>query len=189
MKIVFDVDDILWDLNGYICKKHNIPFENIREFHIHDNKETLTERQQEILIAEYAKADIYHNLDFYPAAYSIKDLPADVSICTNTLTGKVADVKRLRLKNELGIAQPDITVNVITVGQAKKKKLPENVTYFVDDSPYNIMQSHAKENILMRKPWNITDNARKLMQGKNYRYFDTLDEIVDYLKNKIVTNL
>ena len=84
-----------------------------------------------------------------------------------------------------GITEKNIILNVNTENKHKPKDIEPDVDIFVDDCPANIAHSKSKLNILRTKPYNITETAKEEMKGKSILYFDTLNEIMNFVLQKI----
>ena len=186
MIIAFDIDDILWPLNIHICEKHGIKYDDITEFKVPRNTK-LTEEERNTLMSEYHNVEVFKQLEFYDGAERIRSLidnGHDVWIFSHSLSQDIADVKIERLTKELNIPENKIICSIINKEQVtKEKELPDDLDYFIDDSPYNIAKSNAKENLLIKTPWNCSSNAKETMSGKVYKYFDDLNEVIDYIEN------
>ena len=190
MRIAFDIDDILWPLNIHICEKHGINYDDITEFKVPRNI-GITEEERNILMNEYHNVKVFKQLKFYDGAQrirSIMDNGHDVWIFSHSLSQDIVDVKIERLTKELNIPENKIICSIINKEQVtKEKELPNDLDYFIDDSPYNIAKSNAKENLLIRTPWNCSSNAKKIMSGKVYKYFGDLNKVIDYIEKNVIT--
>lgn len=63
-KVVVDVDDILWDLNGRICQEYSIDFSNIVSFSISDNN-VLSDIDKKKLVAGYIDENTFKDIEWY----------------------------------------------------------------------------------------------------------------------------
>ena len=69
------------------------------------------------------------------------------------------------------------------VNDFKSKILPKDTYIFVDDSPYNISKSNAVYNIMIKRPWNISNEANELLKNTSVIMCDSLNEVIDTIEN------
>ena len=184
-KIVYDVDDVLWGLNKRVANAIGIDENNITHFVIKDNY-LLTKEQQEAILVEYNKDETFDNIEWYEGIEDILkpvSLGIDVSINSNCLTEKMAELKTTQLMKILNISKEKIRCNVIDHSVATKKKIDKDTDILVEDSPFNISISPAKLNILINHPWNASEHAIELIKGKNVIRVDTLKEANELIYN------
>lgn len=185
MVVVFDVDDILWGLNYFVTNKLDIDINLIKKFSINDN-DTLSLEQKSSIIKEYRNPDTLSKLSWFDGVEDLNALQRDgveVRIKSNCLSEEIKYIKLKRLIDILNIPIENIQLDVITMSEIKKKEISDDVDIFVDDSPYNIVSSNAKLNLMIRYPWNISDEAKELVRNKNVRYFDSLNEVISYIRS------
>ena len=94
------------------------------------------------------------------------------------MTAYIANVKTEQLLHKLILPQSSIKMNIIS-SDSSSKEVNDDAFILVDDSPYNIRNSNAKYNILIRQPWNTSLNAYETMTGKTLIYCDTLKEAIE----------
>ena len=172
-KIVFDLDDTLWNLNERACEITGVDLNKLDVFKIHQNTH-LTKEEIDILFEVYKSPSLWDNIKYCPGATSIKDLESDdvqVLINSNCLNEDVKAKKRSFLSKDLGLPDDQIILNV-----ANHKNI-EDVFIFVDDNPANIMNSKATWNIMPDKLWN------QGFEGKNVIRCYSLEEIIDTIKH------
>ena len=153
-KIVFDMDDTLWDLNKRACRMARIDFNKLQTFSLTDNP-LLTESEKTRLSNVYNNVDLWRDIIWDPYATDIitlEKLGAKVFINSNCLNQTVADFKRQFVPTDLKLPDNQVILNVVIDG--KRKELDDDMFIFVDDSPFNISKSTAKYNIIPNKPWN-----------------------------------
>ena len=177
--VVFDVDDILWSLNEKAAKLANIPYEKLITFNVPDNP-LLTEVEKARLIEIYNSDELFAEMNFYDGVTRLNTLDADVRIVSNVFSKGPANQKLTNLRKVIRLPYWQIHLNMVT--NPYKKELPEDTYIFVDDSPYNIAGSTAIHNIMLRKPWNTSEFANKIMGDIPRVQFDTLNEIIDYIE-------
>lgn len=165
LKILYDVDDVLWPFTQRIFNKLNIPLEKETDFHI-ENCSQLTVGEREVLMYEFQNADNFAKMNFYPAARDIlrpEELGAIVGIHSNAYSEGVAQHKLQQIPELLPELPPEqLTINVVTP-QTSHKQIPADTLAFVDDSPYNIRSSRAKFNFVPRRPWNDNPLMKQVM--------------------------
>lgn len=178
-KIIFDIDDILWGLNERAAKMANLEYEKLTSFSVPLNK-NLTKEEAKILTSVYENPSLFENIIWFNGIERIDSLPADVHIVSNIFQKEVDTLKRTQLHSVLNIPDEKIHLNLVT--DATKKTIPEDTYIFVDDSPYNIAASPAKHNIMLKRPWNQSENGKQIIGDKPVKMFDTLNEIIDYIE-------
>lgn len=196
MKVVYDIDDTLWGLNKKVCERLNIDEEKIIKFEIY-GIDGLTKSQQDAIIKEYGNADNFRNILWYDGVLDILEiekLGAKVHIKSNSVSEEIANLKYKQLKKILDIEDERIHLHVIKTKDCKKKELDNDMEIFIDDSPYNIVNSTAKVNIMLNHPWNMGKDAEEILNGKKVIRFNTLKEINEFVyeyvksENKRSTN-
>ena len=101
-KIVFDLDDTLWDLNKRVCKRANIEPHKITTFLMTDNP-NLTEEQKKAILSSFANPEVWNNIEWSRGAKSIRELEAlgyDVYVNSNCMNEEVASLKRELIHSE-----------------------------------------------------------------------------------------
>lgn len=182
LEIIYDCDDVLWNLVEHSCTLVGADYAQVTDFAIVNIPE-LTEEKREALYQTFVDLETFRGLDFHPAVAELRrpcELGAQVHINSHSCSQEIADFKRQRLQQMVpGLADGDLDLAVIPVGNAaiRKKSIGERVAVFVDDSPYHIARSQAAVNFLPRQPWNETPAAAELMRGKRYYILDDLAEI------------
>lgn len=159
-QIVFDMDDVMWDLNRHVLGTLSIPYEKLTTYSIYENP-NIAEKEKELILHMYQNTDTYNNIKFCDRIINLinriyKEYPEyGVKIVSNCCTAAIRDAKMEQLLNVLVLPKEDIHLHVIDIKtETLKKKLPENVFLFVDDSPYNILVSNARYKIMPAKPYN-----------------------------------
>lgn len=179
-KVVFDVDDTLWGLNDRICASLGIDKSVIHDFNIRKNK-SLTDAEKSALLRAYSDVDFFRNIKWFRGIELLNNLfnkGVDVRISSNCMTAYIANVKTEQLLHKLILPQSSIKMNIIS-SDSSSKEVNDDAFILVDDSPYNIRNSNAKYNILIRQPWNTSLNAYETMTGKTLIYCDTLKEAIE----------
>lgn len=184
-KVVFDIDDTAWDLNGRICNMFGINMSLIEHFYIKYN-DKLSEEQKKILLENYSNPEMFKNIEWYDGFTGIFDLEklgCEVFINSNCNTEEVREVKQYELVDKLGFNHDRVILNVVS--NTKHKDLGNDIYIFVDDSPFNLAKSEAKYNIALKKPWNTSESGKEIIGDKDVIYCDTLIEAIDII-NKLL---
>lgn len=180
-KVVYDVDDTLWNLDGTICNILSIDISLIVTYRVFDNP-YLTEKQKNDIFSMYGNPDIFKRLEFYPGIERIFDLEkegkAEVWISSANLNNAVRDIKLRRLMEIPNINKEHIR---LTVGKNVHQGRV-NGDILIDDSLQNIVDSNFEYNILMDMPHN---RDLSMAKDKNIIRVRTLQEAVDIVEKII----
>lgn len=191
MKIIYDIDDTLWGLNARIAKFTKVDINRITKFAVKEI-EGLSDVEKETIIKQYANTKMFQNIEWYKGVSDItkpEKLGAKIYIKSNSMNDEISRLKREQLKEVVCISDDRIQFNNISVSSCKHKVLDNDMDIFVDDSPHNVALSHAKINIMIKCPWNITEESKQIMKDKNVLWFDTLEEVNDYIYNYVLENI
>lgn len=186
---VFDVDDVLWpqfapaaELAGVDASKHD-------NFYIEACLRYTAEEKKRLYDA-FADSRPFEKTEFYLGVEKISvlhELGVRIEVNSNSFTQDIAEVKRRRLKSAMPFLRDSDLI--LTVSGQKRagagKEIGTNVTFFVDDNPYNIVASKASYNFLPSKTWNCTPAERDRMSDKNFYVFSNLDCILDTMIRSI----
>lgn len=158
--IVFDMDDVMWDLNAHVADITGIPYEKFTVFSVYENP-YMTTREKEKVLAAYQDTHTYRNIRFRECIINLinhihnEHPDCTVKIVSNCSTKAIRDEKLIQLLNVLDVPEADIQLNVIDIKtQTKKKKLPKDIFLLVDDSPHNILNADAMHKIMPLRPHN-----------------------------------
>lgn len=181
-KVVFDVDDILWELCRKTCRLAGIDFDTFVLFRVKDNH-LWTDEQKQKVIDIFNQNETFENIEWSDGIERINDLNkiCDVHINSNALTDDIIRLKREQLKQVIHIPDERVVMNIVNLEhKGETKKVIDNDTYiFVDDSPHNVAMSPAKYNIMIRRPYNQSENGMSLLKGKNVIFCDDLNQVID----------
>lgn len=191
IRVVFDMDDILWDLNRVATDMAKIPYDKIIVFHVNENP-LLTEEQKKALKQAYSSDELFDNMVWYEGAekiFTLESKDVEVSINSNCLGANVVERKYKLLHNLYAVDDSRLILNDLTKGVAKK--IGDDVTIFVDDSPYNHVMNKTKYHIMMNKPWNTSDMGRAVLGDldKDMIRCENLIEIIEKVKELIKIEL
>lgn len=180
-KIVFDVDDVLWDLNKIATSKAGVDYNKLEVFSANENP-LLSEEERSQLIRAYCDPDSFKNIDWYDGIEDIVKLEkrgAEVYINSNSANIEISELKRKQLKSVLGLPDNRLILNIMN--NPKKKEVGEGVWCFVDDSPHNILDSTAVHNIVVNKPWNTSRYSSELLEDKFFVRLNSLKEVLNHI--------
>lgn len=108
----------------------------------------------------------FREMEFYPEISELSEisaLGAEIGVNSNCFNREIADLKRAQLIAKLPfVYKKDLHINVVTP-RTNRKAVEAGTLAFVDDSPYNISTSQALINLVPRRSWNVSEDARKIM--------------------------
>lgn len=194
LKVVFDVDDVLWPLGETIARHFGIELDRyFYHFKVTEN-DRLSRQEQEAVIAAYADASFFQEIKFFPGIEELlrpRELGVTVKIKSNSFSEKIAELKIRQLLAAIpGLTEDDIQMNIIDYSRTHGKTIDNDATIFVDDSPFNVSTSPAKINIMPDLGgWNSDAAAQALVQGKNVFYAKDLNEINQLVYSKLQEEL
>lgn len=186
MKIVFDMDDILWDFSGKIYRNINLDENMMTAFDVYES--SLSRLDADRFFHELMEPSYFDEVEWFDGIEKISQMTqigAEIYINSNCNSEEAKERKMRALLKIPGIAEKNIILNVNTENKHSPKDIGPDVDIFVDDCPANIAHSKAKLNILRTKPYNITETAKEEMKGKSILYFDTLNEIMNFIMQRI----
>lgn len=196
INITYDIDDTLWDLNGRICKKHNININKIKRFKIKEN-ESLTEREKAILLSEYSNSNIFENIEWYNGIeritnvekLSTNNVKIQVWVHSNSFSQEIADLKLKQIKDKVSIPKNRIILDTINVSKAGRKNINIDNFILIDDSPYTVKDSQAEINMSLATPWITSKYATEIIGNKDLiiknNLIEVINEIHELVYNKI----
>lgn len=157
--IVFDMDDVMWNLNEKVAELTGIPYEKMDTFLVQDNQ-NLTNIEKGCILDAYQSPATFEDIRFRDGAISlINELHSahpeyKVMVVSNCYGEAVRNRKLSQLRRILRLPEENICLHVIGLEAAGKKQLPDNVFIFIDDSPHNIENANAMHKIMPAKPYN-----------------------------------
>ncbi len=175
IQIVYDLDDVLWDLTSLALQRAGIGDKKQTDFRV-DRDPAFTDKEKDQAIAAFSDAQNYEDCEFYPGAEDIFDVASpevEVSINSNSYSPEVIATKKQRLIE----AYPNLSIehqqiNLVTP-DSNRKEIGADVLVFIDDSPYNIAGSKAKFNLMPCKTWNTTKSACEISTSGDKIYRKT----------------
>lgn len=169
INIVYDVDDVLNNLNAYVFNTLKVPAAS--RFNIRECTEYTKEQQDEIL-QMYSNPETFRNITYVEGAREICDVEksgrARVWINSRNLTQEIAEIKQKSLLESI----PDLKANQIEmqIGAGDKKKISSFADIVIEDCLGNILmyEKHTTK-ILINKNHN---------QAKSYGISDSKEGII-----------
>lgn len=188
LKVVYDCDDVLWDLNTHVANLKGIDPNCLVNFAMLEN-EALTMPERRAMLDGFRDAASFVDIKFYDGANEIlhaEELGATVMINSNAYNADIAELKRQQLRKLLPEMAPEkMRINVIDPDGACHKEIERDLFIFVDDSPFNIALSEAKINIMPTRLWNVTPKAKEIVREKNVIWIDDLTKINQFVRETL----
>lgn len=183
--VVFDMDDVMYNLNERVARIKGIPYEKFTQFSIYDNP-NMTEDEKKRVLAAYTETDTYRDVEFIqPVIDLINDVHRlfkdyEVHIISNSAAKEVRDVKLPQLLRVLDLPQSRIHLNVINMKtQSLQKKMPDNMFLIVDDSPHNLEMADAVHKIMPARLHNTGVLADGKLNGEHIDRPETPEQLRD----------
>lgn len=158
--VVFDVDDVMWDLNDRVAKLKGIDPAKMTIFSVYDNP-NLTEDERARIMDGYTDVRTFRGIVFIrPVVDLINGIyhgypQYSVHIRSNCASRPIRNEKMGQLLNILDLPEKHIHLDMISMEKGhKKKELPGNMFIFVDDSPHNIVLGNAIHRVMPAKRYN-----------------------------------
>lgn len=169
---VFDCDDTLWPQFSIAARAVGLDPDKLDTFSV-KNCANYTDPERAKLFTAFADAELFEQTQFYPGVEKIAvlhEMGVKIRINSKSFSHDIADIKRRRLKEILPFLQEsDLNLTVSGEDHATTgKTVSGEVTFFTDDSPYNIITSDAAYNILPSQTWNVSLKEQYRMRGKNF---------------------
>lgn len=157
LNVVYDVDDVLNNLNEYVFKQLGVTWRP-RRFNVRECTDVSTEFQDKI-IGMYGSPETFENLDWVDGAHEITSIEADGSakvwINSNNFSDTIRDIKRHKILTELTEINPNRVVLQVS-GSNDKKAV--NADIVIEDHIINCLKySDWAIKILIDKTWNQPD--------------------------------
>lgn len=190
--VVFDVDDVMHDLNRRVAERTQIPYEKFVTFYPKENPVMTEEEKRRVLMA-YQDPKTFEDIDFcLPVIDLVNRIYHEypdyqVHIISNNTNEKIRDVKLRQLQKVLDLPEEQLHMHVIHIEESKKKCLPKNIFLIVDDSYHNLKMADAQHKIMPARKHNETvldENGR--LNGEYVDRPETVEHLVkivgDYLE-------
>lgn len=182
LRVVYDVDDTLWNVSQTICDVHDLNFDDIVTY-VAVNNPRLNEKQKQVMLAAYGEPEIFKQCKFYDGYERIFDLEkngiAEVWISSGNMTEAVMAVKAKRLEEEVA----NINMNHVRLTcstQIYQGRVTGDI--LVDDSLMNMIKGDFKYNILIDMPHNRNEDDIAAAKKEIIRV-TSLSEAVDLVED------
>lgn len=166
-----DCDDTMWGLLEHVCNVLGIDF--LRASAVFDLAENslISDEEREALIAAFADAQMFENMQFYPGVEDIikvQETGALLQVKSNAYTKRVGKLKKEQILAAVpGLRPEQVEITVIDHSQCKQKAIDPHTAISVDDNPHVVAASPALLNVVpatMRRVTNTT--GIRIMEGK-----------------------
>ena len=187
-KIVFDMDDVLWNFNDRVCDRIGLDKSQIVTFHVAKNP-LLSDAQKASLIKAYGNVEMFRDIEWHQDIGKINQLVRaghDIYINSHCINHEIIILKRMQLSSVLEVPDDNILLSVIETDSESKKNIGDDVDIFIDDNPNNIIHSKACINVMPTKTWNTSKYAlEELSKSPNVIVVDGLNEVMGYINSMI----
>lgn len=159
IKVVYDIDDVLNNLNDVVMGELGIERWRVKQFRIRDNKD-LTQEEIDRIQAHYANPDVFARTTICPSIKHILDIETinpEVAVFIHSLSysEKIKQVK----ERQLAQAIPEMRHDRILLEVGGDKAVLDDIHILVEDSYINCVDSKAKMfNALVNRPHNQAEN-------------------------------
>lgn len=165
IKVIWDVDGVLWDINDYIYKKLGIESEYSKRIHYKVELMGYSKEVEREIVRLYGDKEVFENVEFDDGVDEINKLELE-GVCksfihSHNYTEEVAEIKRRRLTEKLvEIPKSRMRLDVLRGTEVVIKELEES-DVVVEDSLDNLINCKAKLKILIEQPYNIMEMSKK----------------------------
>lgn len=192
-RVVYDVDDTLWDLTGMLCDNFGVNKEDHITYDPKDNPR-LSDNEKQMFYEAFRDPEVFKQCRFFDGYEQIFDLEkdgsAEVWISSANLNESIMEVKRERLRNEI----PNINmehVSLTVAGTVHQGRVPGYI--LVDDSLSNVANSDFEYYILIDMPHNRNTDILEMYPNKNiikvHSLKDAIKLVEDFIRNDFDTCL
>lgn len=189
VSVVFDIDDTIWTQFALAAKAVGVDPAKLDNFVVQNNP-YYTNEEKARLFEAFRDVRLFEQAEFYPGIekmIALHELGIKIRFDSKSFTEEISAVKRRRLKEKLPFLEDsDLRLVVREKDHAATgKNIGPDVTFFVDDNPYNILTSAAVYNLLPQKTWNTDLAERERMSGKNFYIMSSLDVIIETIRSSV----
>lgn len=186
-QVVYDVDDVLNNLNNIVFNKAGVEGK-VTRYYTHEN-EGLTKSEMAEMNNLYANPDTFRVLEYNEGAERICDIEktgfADVFTYSANFNPLISRIKYDSLISAIPNIKPDNIELVISSGHKHARR---DTDIIVEDSADNIMlYSDDVIKILIDKPYNQENKYPELREVKNLVRVDTLVDAVNLIEDIVHT--
>lgn len=189
MLIVYDMDEVLNNLNDVVFCGLGKERANIKYFNIYQN-DNLTDTQKKYIMSQYSDSSVYKRLSPVEGADRIMNIKdhwgdfVDVMVHTHCFTDEIVDVKKEFISRYIPKLKPD----KVLYRTGDDKGIVPNADIIVEDSLENLNKYAAdKVRILIDKPYNKFENYPDIDSTGIIR-LRTLNEVLDYIDEQVLVN-
>lgn len=193
--VEYDMDDIMWDLCGFIGRNLGLDMRNWIDFHIQEIP-YFTDEQKKSILEAFGDVETFKQLKFYPDVdriLRVRKFGAEVRVKSSSGNQDIIDYKIWALKRAVpGITEDDMELNLIQLGETVHKHYESTTLIAIDDNSYNIAVSDAKWNIMPSwQPWSVSPKALQTVANRQVLWLPSLKAINDcvYRQVKILSAL
>lgn len=189
--ITFDVDGVIIDEIKYVCEKNNIPYNNIKDFHITKCVEDglITKEQGDIIIKSFTKESNYRLAGLETGAARLEWIARNSKFHINSLScsEEVREFKKTLLSRLIPSAELNLTLIGAEVGKDKYDKKVKRTDIFVEDRAETLVdkQDTFVLGYLIDRPWNKWLDTSKY---PNIRRVQSLNAAVQFIQDDIRRN-
>lgn len=183
--VTCDHDDVLIPVTVTMAKRIGVDYKNLCNF-VFESNPLITLKQAQQLRELCTDPKIVSETKYASDATEIMRIAKTgvrLELVSHSGSDEYSRAKRQRITQEFPELPEEQIILRVRRGQDNlKKEMSPNTFIFIDDSPYNIISSTAPINILLRQPWNVTDEAREMIHSANLpmvAWRDTVTEVVD----------
>lgn len=174
VKVVWDIDDVMWRQNYEASRSCGIPFEKLVDFHANENP-LLTDAEKARLNACYADPEHFRDIQWGAGLEKIPDLAkcgVTSQLNSNSFSAMVRGLKVAQLRWQIPrIEELEQRFGLVNDKTTIKKRFDDDAVILVDDSPYNAHIFPGHYVVTPFTPWIRTDKAQSLLSGKEVHYF------------------
>ena len=169
LKVVYDVDNVLWPLNQRVFTMLDIDCRKDVNYNLFSNP-LLAPAQRQAVMDAFHQAKTFVDMNFYPGAdeiLQVEPLGATVRIHSHCYSAEIAELKRSQLEQLLPQMKPAFIKMSVISDDPNNKQIDADAFIFIDDNPYNVNISKAPVNVVLRQPWNTTAEAAQALTSGN----------------------
>lgn len=151
MKIVLDMDDVMWGMNEIVCARLGIDINKLHKYDVGTNT-MLTESEKSILLREYSNPDTFKDIEW---SDGVLEIPLLTSLGAEVYLNSKANSDGVVRQKHIELSKIDVIPRGnINIGIGASKVIGDDVEIFVDDCMEHHISNQVAYNILIDKPWN-----------------------------------
>lgn len=190
--ITFDVDGVIIDEVRYICEQHNIPYENIKYFHITEcaDEGLITREQAEIIKSSFVDEKNYRLAGLQNGADELEWVAQHSAFHINSLScsDEVREFKRQLFRKLIPSADLNLTLISSNAEKGTYDKQVFKTDIFVEDRAETLLDKQGTYVLgyLIDRPWNKFLDTSKY---PNIRRVPSLQVAIQFIKSDILRNM